>query len=305
MLLWPRLYSGQLVWSSYFGGLDEEIGNGCAVDLSGSVYICGSTTSPVGIASNSAQQSNYGGNTDAFFAKFSSTGVLDWSTYYGGPEEDIAYDVATNRTAVYLCGGTNSLSGISHGGVHQYTYWGGVKDAFLIQFDGNGFRQWGSYFGGQAEEEAYSCETDARGNIYLGGFTSLAFHISNPTAHQGNLRGSYDGFLCKFDAIGNVIWSTYLGGKRYDFGTAVCVDHLYNVYLGGYTFSDSSIASPGSYQPSKSSKYDAFLTKFDSTGVQDWSTYYVGPSYEYGNAAATDPNGAVYLAGHTFQSGFI
>ena len=47
-----------------------------------------------------------------------------------------------------------------------------VYDAFLVKFNSSGVRQWGTYYGGTGNDMAYSCATDASGNIYLSGYTT-------------------------------------------------------------------------------------------------------------------------------------
>ena len=49
----------------------------------------------------------------------------------------------------------------------------------------------------------------------------------------------------------------------------------------------------------KAGSYDAFLVKFNSSGVRQWGTYYGGTGYDEGASCATDMSGNVYLAGYT------
>jgi hypothetical protein len=61
---------------------------------------------------------------------------------------DIAVDGSGN---VFLVGYTASTSGISTTGSYQETY-GGGGDAFVVKFNSNGVRQWGTYYGGSNGE---------------------------------------------------------------------------------------------------------------------------------------------------------
>lgn len=60
---------GTRLWGTYYGGEGHEYGSSCAVDLSGNVYLAGSTTSTWAIASGGPQET-FGGDQDAFLAKF-------------------------------------------------------------------------------------------------------------------------------------------------------------------------------------------------------------------------------------------
>jgi len=59
-------------WGTYYGGSGDDVGNSCATDASGNVYMAGWTDTPSGtsIATFGSHQSFYGGNTDAFLVKF-------------------------------------------------------------------------------------------------------------------------------------------------------------------------------------------------------------------------------------------
>jgi len=57
-----------LVYSSYFGGSNSEVGNGIAVDVNGNAYVAGQTCS-VDFPTRRPLQGAQGGNCDAFIAK--------------------------------------------------------------------------------------------------------------------------------------------------------------------------------------------------------------------------------------------
>src|SRR5690606_32062305 len=119
---------------------------------------------------------------------FNGSGTRLWGTYYGGSAYDDGVSCAADAAGnVYLAGTTTSTSAIASGG-HQNSYGGGNNDAFLVKFDGNGTRLWGTYYGGSAVEYGYSCVTDATGNIYLAGYTQSASAIASG-GHQNTHSG--------------------------------------------------------------------------------------------------------------------
>jgi hypothetical protein len=104
-----------------------------------------------------------------------------------------------------------------------------------------------------------------------------------------------------------VVWGTYYGGSSnsdFAYGVAASRDGS-EVYLTGYTSStnSTSIATSGSFQQSASSTPDAFLAKFNATGVRQWATYYGGSSTEQGYCVALDNSGNVFMIGYTMSSG--
>ena len=100
------------------------------------------------------------------------------------------------------------------------------------------------------------------------------------------------------------LWGTYYGGLVWDsdFGQSCATDANGNVYLTGQTGSSDGIATAGAHQTIYQFPLDAFLVKFNSSGVRQWGTYYGGSQIEYGYSCATDANGNVYLTGHTRSS---
>ncbi|MBA3817079.1 MAG: hypothetical protein H0X29_11290, partial [Parachlamydiaceae bacterium] len=92
-----------------------------------------------------------------------------WGTYYGETGDDLGYSCTTDASGnVYMAGITTSTAStiIATIGSHQSVF-GGPYDAFLVKFNASGVRQWATYYGGAGDDRAYSCATDASGNVYL------------------------------------------------------------------------------------------------------------------------------------------
>jgi hypothetical protein len=303
--------SGVRLWGTYYGGIGDDISRSCSTDASGNVYIVGATTSSVGtaIASAGSHQDTYGGGTgDAFLVKFNSAGIRQWGMYYGGTGGEAGLVCATDAGGnVYMSGSTNSNSGtvIATSGGHQNTYGGGPVDAFLVQFSSSGVRQWGTYYGGIFDEAGYGCATDGLGNVYMAGVadTTLVSQIATFGCHQSNFGGVRDGFLVKFNSSGLRLWGTYYGGTGDDGGLFCATDAFGNVYMSGFTetIGGTAIATAGSHQSVIGGPVtnDAFLVKFNSSGVRQSGTYYGGILDEFGQCCVIDPSGKIFMAGIT------
>ena len=298
--------SGERQWGTYYGGIGSEIMRSCATDASGNIYLAGFTASSDGIATAGAHQTTFGGGTDAFLAKFDSSGERQWGTYYGGTGQDNGLSCATDASGnIYLAGLTRSSDGIATAGAHQTIFGGGFSDGFLVKFDSSGERQWGTLYGAAEDDFGNSCATDASGNIYLAGYTSAPDGIATAGAHQTTLGGGNDAFLVKFDSSGERQWGTYYGGAEYDYCYNSCAtDANGNVYLSGRTNSSAGIATAGAHQTTLVGN-DAFLVKFNSSGERQWGTYYGGAESDYGYSCSADANGNIYLAGQTQSDSLI
>jgi hypothetical protein len=301
-------------WGTYYTGTGqvwpngEERGNSCITDAAGNVYMVGFTSSNSDIATAGAHQTVYAGGPivfgtggyDAFLVKFNSSGVRQWATYYGGSQDDMGISCAVDASGnVYMIGSTSSTSGIATAGAHETT----INDGFLVKFNSNGVRQWGTYFEGNGN----ACTTDASGNIYIVGLTNSTSGIATAGAHQTVMSGSGDAFLVKFNSSGVKQWGTYFGGpytlaSGMETGYSCATDALGNVYMTGHTPSTSGIATAGAHQTIYGgSSTDAFLVKFNSSGLLQWGTYYGDAGVDIGYSCATDATGNVYLAGDTQQ----
>jgi len=86
-----------LVYSTYLGGSDREMGNSISVDDFGCAYITGETES-IDFPIKNALQTIYGGQDgDAFVAKLNSVGNdLVYSTFLGGDHVDEGRSVAVD-----------------------------------------------------------------------------------------------------------------------------------------------------------------------------------------------------------------
>jgi len=298
--------SGVRQWGTYYGGSSWDYGRGITCDGGGNVFITGNTYSTSGIATSGSHQTIFGGGLyDAFIVKFNSSGVRQWGTYYGGSTTDygrgIICDVYGN---VLITGETNSTSGIATSGSHQITC-GGSSDAFIVKFNSSGIRLWGTYYGGSSADAGYGVSCDASGNVLISGPTSSVLGIASSGAYQSTNGGNSDAFVAKFNSNGVRQWGTYFGGSNSDYARGITCDGSGNVFITGETTSTSGIAASGSHQVTFGGSSDAFVVKFNSSGVRQWGTYYGGSNSDYGSGITCDGNGNVFITGYTYSTSGI
>jgi gliding motility-associated-like protein len=161
--------NGTRVWATCYGGIQNDYGNGIAIDLLGNIVIVGNTTStdfPVGASvGNTTSQPTYGGGVidvgDAFVAKFTPTGNRLWATYEGGSTDEYGFKCATdNNGNIYILGefqdrgpgsfpiGTCALQKTFGGGPIY-----GVEDWFISKFNPAGQRICSTFIGGPGEDD--------------------------------------------------------------------------------------------------------------------------------------------------------
>lgn len=224
---------------------------------------------------------------------------LEWSTYLGGMEEDWARDVVVDKQGnIYTTGNTYSSNWNSD---KFLNYYGGNGDAFVTKLNSKGEHIWSKYLGGSNDDSGNGITVDNLENIYVTGSTSSTGWISGGFDTQ--LDGIKDVFVSKINSNGENVWSTYLGGSKYESGNAIDIDNFGNVYITGFTGSENWIFN--GFDNSYNGNGDAFLTKINSRGEYLWSTYLGGSNEDYGKGIALDNFGNIYVTGSTSSSGWV
>ncbi len=276
--------TGSVLWIKYLGGAGTDCPRGIAVDGTGNLFVAGYTDSQdLPNPTNGFQ----GGTQDTFVARIDAAGDVVWTTYLGGTGSDyaalyagIAIDSSQN---VFVAGYTNSPD-FAH---RLNDYQGGTQDSFVAKVSSGGAVAWTTYLGGSGSDYAQGITVDGTGNVLVAGYT-LSGDLPNATNVN---HGGYDGYVVRINDGANVQWTTYLGGSKDDYATAVATSGSGDVFVTGY----SDAAAIGGR--------DATLTKLDSdTGHVALMTYLGGTGDDYGRSVATDGVGRVYVAGYTYSN---
>jgi len=227
-----------------------------------------------------------------------------WSTYYGGSGEDRIFTVSTGPGQDPVIGGetnTATSSAIASSGAHQTTLGGGF-DGFVASMSSGGTRNWGTYYGGSADDFIYGISKDPLNNVIAGGQSFSTSNIATAGSHQSTLSGSSDGFAVSFSSSGSRTWGTYYGGSGDEAVFSICTSSAGNVILVGQTSTTSgtSIATAGVFQPGfGGGSSDAFVAVLNGSGTRSWGSYYGGAGDEYAVDCDIAGNGNIFFAGST------
>lgn len=128
----------------------------------------------------------------------------------------------------------------------------------------------------------------------------IAIDPQNSSVYAGAFIGS-DVFITKLDPAGSkLIYSTHLGGRGADLGSAIALDSVGAAYVTGHTVSDR-FPVVNAFQASKGrtdSIGDAFVAKLNpSGGALVYSSYLGGNGLDEAFAIAIDSVGAAYVTG--------
>jgi hypothetical protein len=309
-----------LAYSTYLGGGGTDDVFGLAVDNRGNVYLTGHTNSMDFPTLNKYQGTQDDKKYDAYVTKIDTTQSgacsLIYSTYLGGRNSEYCFGIAVdNKENAYITGMTMSTNFPT---LNQYQTHRWNDDAFVTRLDttqsGASSLIYSTYLGGGDDDFARGIAVDINGSGYVyvtGNTVSRDF----PTLDQYQTdQPVTDAFLTKLDTNrsgeSSLIYSTYLGGGDFDYGTGIAVDANCSgyAYVTGYT---DSWNFPIKRQYQADQPYnDVFVTTIDTTQSGDasliYSTYLGGESAEFGNGIAVDANisGYAYVTGYTASPDF-
>ncbi|MFN3916362.1 MAG: T9SS type A sorting domain-containing protein [Flavobacteriales bacterium] len=287
-----------VMWGTFMGGGNYDALTRMALDSNNNVLTVGMTMSSNNIATAGAHSTIAYGDLDGFVTKFDHQGNLLWATYYGNVGADRPYGIATDALRnVYIGGTTFSQMGIVTPGAYQ-TILESPDDAFIVKFDENGVRQWGTYYGGNGHEFVSNMTADAAGNVFFTGHTRSTNLIATAGTHKTTFSGTEIAFLTKFNTIGNLVWGTYFGGNVVDGGQSVRLDNAGNIILAGNARSTTGIAN-NMPQNMLYGYMDGFLAKFSSTGNIIWSRYVGGNFSDKILSVSVDEFNNIYAVGDT------
>ncbi len=243
----------RIIYSTYLGGSQNDIGHAITVDAEGNAYVTGLSNSPDFPTVNAYQDSYRGGDgDDTIVVKVSPDGSrFVYSTFIGGSgddDESRAIAIDSNGNAV-ITGYTRSedfpvLNPL------QADFGGPTHDVFVSSLnpDGSGL-VFSTYIGGSTSDYGRGLALDDEDFIYLTGYTnSTDFPLVEPLQdHYAGGQGG-DVIILKLDPkASRLLYSTYLGGEMHERGRAITVDSAGNILVSGHTQSrDFTVTRPGS-----------------------------------------------------------
>lgn len=311
----------------------------------------------------------YQGMIDAIAAKFSSNGVLIWKTFYGGSANDWGNDIVLDHNnsldLIYFVGHTTSQAtfrqiSTSSTNCFQQQIIGG-HEAFVVELDAiSGLPLWSTSFGG-GETYATACAIDKYHNIVIvgddqpynpsnvvtnclpkpigpGAMPTLSLCDPGGGAYFQYFAGNnsapvvpynYDGFILRFNNLGEMNYGTYFGGDENDYFSDVTVDYDNEIIITGSTksrrystcttycsptlgFCEGELPlcnhsqNPGTYLNNRLNVQGGFPTNTDAIIVKlnkylnlEWATYFGSSAYDWGSGITTNSANDIYISGYT------
>lgn len=325
---------GVRLWATYLGGNFIDYSKSLAIDNNNNILVTGltySTNFPLKNPGGTAYfQSTFPNNNSVLFiSKFSPTGILLWSTFFGDYEDE-GHAIATDKNGnVFVTGYTRSVNfPVKDPGSGAYFQAPSSdimtnSDAYMLKFSSTGELLWSTFFGGVGSiDQALSLAVDNSGDVFAYGFTAGNFPTLDPGSgayYQSTYGGGKsDVFIAKFNNGGKLIWSTYYGGSEQDLfvpnNTAddIDLDECGNLYVSIASCSPDLITKnpgcdyfngtySGMFIGGGWSPMNNFL-KFSNTGVLQWASYFGTGHGAYSIAGITTDINNNFFVGAAWQT---
>ena len=259
----PVAFSGA---ARQIGTAGIELATSSATDLSGNIYVAGSTTGDL--------EGDNAGAYDPVVTKYDSEGNQIWNLQLGSANLDLLTDIVTdNQNNFYVAGYTEGDLGATKSAE--------VSDVWLAKYDSEGNQIWLEQFGTELTNRSFGIDVDDDGNVYLSGYTI-----------EETRRGQTDdSWVTKYDSEGNRQWFSEFGSDQFDEAYDVAVDDLANVYSTGWTLGDLAENNSG--------LYDIWIAKHDNNGELQFIEQFGTEDYEFPWGIDTDNQGNIYITGWT------
>lgn len=277
--------SGTVLWAKKGGGPDNSRGMDVAVDASGNVYAMGQFSNDITF---DILQTNNIFNA-IYLVKFTAAGAEQWFRKIGGATSNIGYSVDVDAGAnVYVTGDfTGSLVFFPNTGSPLTNPY--LNRIFVAKYSTSGNLEWSRADGSDNELSSRRVTIGPNGEVYLGGWFKCVLSEYSDAYGEGtfNSVGYKDGFVARYDAGGNWVWSRNFGGRQDDYVTGIApgtndlplisAAYIGNLFVqsvnGTYDFDtdeivDSLVSGASSYCGDNS--YNAYLYS-ETTGGSDFA----------------------------------
>lgn len=269
-------FEGELTSVQLYGGTENDVARAIIPTADGGFAVLGSTESIDGDITDK----DWAG-ADYWLLKFDDTNNLEWTTTYGGTDDDQAHDL------VQTVDGGFALIGYSKSSDGDATNNEGFHDNWIVKVDAQGNFEWEKSFGFSGHDHSYTILQ------YDDGFAIAGFLDVSASGGQGatGRHGVGEFWVHRLDLQGNIIWRKYFGGTHDEriHGLAKADDG--GMILAGYT------ESPDFDVSNNNGTNDFWVVKVDEHGELIWENAFGGTEFEFANSITNGPDNTYIIAG--------
>lgn len=331
-LLAPTVDAQDLRWGRPISGPGFEDGGHVAVDDAGNTYVLARFELGVTLGDGEANETTLSapGGTDALLAKYGTSGELIWARQTQSVSKTLVWDIATSNDVIYIAGTFLGAVTFGAGEPSETTLIpGGDLGFYVAAFDSDGdflgATQYHLSIGSSATLVEFGqqlhLDTDAFGNVYVGGLLNLkegdgkrlVLGPGEPNEVVVDVDGTdFQPYLLKFDSSGHLLWG------RVDAATAIAYDIAVtpsgdvfmtgNLHEGPFTNGNTVFGAGDANETALSTgdSNDVFLARYDTNGELAWVRVarVAGHFRDFasGLGVAVDASGNSYVTGTYYPS---
>ena len=217
------------------------------------------------------------------FAQLLTPPPLDWQAGFGGTGDDIATTFVAAPTGGYLVAGYSDSG--TNGNKTAPAY--GGFDYWIVRLDASGNALWDRSYGGSTNDMLQAVVAMSDGGFILGGFSQSGVSGTKTSTNFG----SFDYWLVRISASGDVLWDRSFGGTNSD--TLFSIEQTSD---GGLILGGMSNSGPSGNKTSISYGRDYWLVRLDPAGEISWDRTY-GAGAESLSIVRQTPDGGFFVGG--------
>ena len=283
--------NGAGLWARRLGGTVNDWAHGVGVDGSGNVYVSAGFQGTSVWGSTSLVSA---GSNDLGVGKLDGSGNWQWAQSFGGVGDDnggwrqgLAVDAAGNAYVSGQIASSFTVNGTSYNTL-------GGRDAVVAKINTSGTWQWLATGGSTSSENVYGVAVDSSGNAYIGGVIRGASTFGPVSV---SFTGVTDAFVAKVNSAGTWQWVRTASGTGNEGVYALTASATGDVVAGG-SFDSATTSIDGESHVLNGSGGDAWVAKWNTSGVRQWSLRAGGELADTSYGAGIDGNGTIYVSGN-------
>jgi len=273
--------TGDIMWSKSYGFTGDEEGLSIIENKNGDLVVCGYIDVTASGGKGNDFRFRQHGVGDIWVLKLNSNGDKIWRRYFGGTNNDRAYDLIQAEDGGYLVAGTSESEDFDISKPNgSYDYW-------LVKLSEDGNMLWEKSFGGEEIDDCLKIVAVENNNFLL---------IGNTFSYNQNginNKGYSDAWLVKIDSKGNILWQNTYGGSAFDAATSAFYGKKGEYIIVGNTRSKDKDLSDNKGQN------DIWVFKTDKNGKMIWNRNYGGSGIDIANDVIELNNYALIVIGES------
>ena len=293
---------GAVDWFTYFGGSGNDTPRKVLATRDGGALLLGTVTADIpslgGITPNRSFIAN-----DGVMAKFSSSGQLEWYTFFGvsGGAVSVISGATYLDTGYVLIGSASqditSLDGQSPIISHSTP---GTNDLFIAQVDLNGIVQWFTILGGTNNQTGLSIQVNDAGESFFGGGTNGDIPTLAGLTPLLSYNAGTDALFGKLSASGQLLSYGIIGTASNKSIESIALLRNGNVVMGCSAPNISSLAGRTPSIAHSGGTDDLGIFEFARDLELQAYAFMGGTGGEYNALLIPDYSGGFVVGGNTF-----